>query len=66
LLGLFNANRVISLTDVVLGWIPDNYKGYANIVSNFFTTIWFAKPFPELVKDHGISKRVDLRCGFSK
>jgi len=39
---------------------------YAKSLSTFFTTVWFAKVFPELIKEHGLSKRVDIRCGFSK
>jgi hypothetical protein len=28
--------------------------------------MWFAGLFPDLLKEHGIGKRVDVRCGFSK
>ena len=65
-LGYFNVNKVISLTELVMGWIPDQYQGHAKVIQNFFTTMWFARPFPEVVQEHGLAKRVDLRCGFSK
>jgi hypothetical protein len=47
-------------------WIPDNFKGTAKVLTNFFTTAWFARPFPELVQEYGPLRRIDLRCGFSK
>jgi hypothetical protein len=38
---------------------------YAKVISNFFTTVWFARAFPNMAID-GMSKRLDIKCGFSK
>ena len=66
LIGLFNADKVFSLTEIIIGWIPDSFKNYGPVLQNMFTTLWFSKAFPELVQEHGQMKRVDVRCGFSK
>ena len=50
----------------MIGWLPDSLKTYAHILSNFFTTVGFARFFPDLLKEHGINKRLDIRCGFNK
>lgn len=66
LIALFNANKVISLQETIISWLPDQFQNYANLLSTFFTTTWFAKILPEIVKEHGYNKRVDVKCGFSK
>jgi hypothetical protein len=35
-------------------------------LQNFFTTLWFSRLFPDITKEHGINKKLDVRCGFSK
>jgi hypothetical protein len=66
LIGLFNANKVISLMETIITWLPNQFQSQAKLVSQFFTTTWFARIFPEIVKEHGANKRIDVRCGFSK
>lgn len=46
--------------------MPDQFQTYANIVSQFFTTTWFGKVLPDITKEFGQNKRLDVKCGFSK
>ena len=66
LVGLFNTNKVISMQETVMSWLPDQFQNYGYLVSKFFTTTWFGKIFPELTGEFGHNKRLDVRCGFSK
>jgi hypothetical protein len=66
MIGLFNANKVISLQETIISWLPDRFQTYGNLISNFFTTTWFARALPEVTKEHGLNKRIDVKCGFSK
>ena len=66
MIGLFNANKVISLQETIISWLPDKFQTYATLISNFFTTTWFARALPEITKEHGMNKRLDIKCGFSK
>ena len=52
--------------ETVIGWLPDQFQSFAKVLSNFFTTIYFAKVFPDIVAEGGLDKRLDIRCGFSK
>jgi len=63
---LFNANRVISLMETVIGWLPDRLQTYAKALSAFFTTMGFAKVFPEVAVEYGVDRKLDIRCGFSR
>lgn len=66
LIALFNTNKVFSLQETVISWLPDQFQNYANLLSQFFTTTWFARILPEVIQEHGMNKRLDVRCGFSK
>jgi hypothetical protein len=66
MIGLFNSNKVISLQETIISWLPDKFQTYATLISNFFTTTWFARIIPEITKEHGNNKRIDIKCGFSK
>ncbi len=66
LVGLFNSNKVISLQETVISWLPDQFQTYANLVSQFFTSTWFGKIFPDIINEFGHNKRLDVKCGFSK
>jgi hypothetical protein len=50
----------------VITWLPDQFQQYGKIVSQFFTSTWFGKIFPEIVTEFGHNKRLDVKCGFSK
>ena len=63
---LFNSNKVISLQETIIGWLPDQVQVYAKILSSFFSTMGFTKFFPELAVEYGVNKKIDIRCGFSK
>ena len=65
-MALFNSNRVISLQETIISWLPDQIQVYAKVLSNFFTTVYFGRIFSELTTEHGLNKRLDIRCGFSK
>ena len=66
LIALFNTNKVFSLQETIISWLPDQFQNYANLLSNFFTTTWFSRILPDIIKEHGMNKRLDVRCGFSK
>ncbi len=63
---LFNSNRVFSLQETVIGWLPANLQTYAKVLSTFFSTVSFSRFFPSLQQEHGLNRRLDIRCGFSK
>lgn len=54
------------MQETIIGWLPDSLQTYAKTLTNFFTTLWFARVFPELVVEHGLTKKLDIRCGTSK
>ncbi len=66
LLALFNTKKVFSLTAVLLEITPDNMQNLVKMASNFFTTSFFNPIFPGISKEHGMQKKIDIKCGFSK
>jgi hypothetical protein len=66
LIALFNGNNIFSMQETIISWLPDNVQNYAQLLSTFFTTTWFAKILPDITKEYGYNKRVDVKCGFSK
>lgn len=56
---------MISITEEVMKWVPDNFQAFAKIVSGFFTTTVFSHLFPELLDEYGLNQKIDVRCGFS-
>ena len=63
---LFNSNRVLSLKETIISWLPDQVKIFASAISALFTTSLLSKPFPSLITEYGYGKQVDIKCGFSK
>jgi hypothetical protein len=53
---LFNNQKVISLKQTIIGWLPDSVRVYAKAMSNFFTTVWFVRLFPEIVTEFGAGR----------
>lgn len=66
LMGMFYSKKVYSLTDILLHLAPENMQVLAKAFSSFFSSTTFAPVFPQLQREVGFNKRVDIRCGFSK
>jgi hypothetical protein len=65
-LGVFYSKKVFSLTEQIMKWIPDNLKQYSKILEGFLTTSTIGNFMPQILEEFSPSKRMDLRCGFSK
>lgn len=66
LMGLFYTKEQYSLTEYLLSMMPGNMKQISKMASNFFTSTIFSPAFPQLAREIGHNKRIDIRCGFSK
>ena len=63
---MFNTRHTFSLTETIMKWVPENLKSYAKMIESMMTTSTISYLLPEIVEEFQPSKRVDVRCGFSK
>lgn len=61
---LFYADKPISLSEIIVGFIPETFGAAGTAVRAVMNTQVFAVFFPELKKYK--NKRVDLKCAFNK
>lgn len=61
---LFYADKPISLSEIIIGFIPDSFGAAGVAVRAVMNTNVFSVFFPELAKYK--NKRTDLKCAFSK
>ena len=65
-MGLFYTKDMFSFTELMLDYMPNDMQMVSKLAANFFTTSIFSTIFPDLMREHGANKKVDVRCGFSK
>ena len=66
LMGFFYSQRSYSLLQEFMKRIPGELSKIASIGANLFTTTLLRPIFPQLAKEVGDGRKVDLKCGFSK
>lgn len=66
LMGLFYSQRSYSFMQEVMKRVPGELSKIASVGANLFTTTLLRPFLPELAKEVGDGRKVDLKCGFSK
>lgn len=63
---LLYEDKPISVTDLLLDRLPETFMGAGAAIKAVMNTNVFGLVFPELVREFGNGKRLDLRCGMNK
>jgi hypothetical protein len=64
LFSLFYADKPISLSEVIIGFIPDTFGAAGTAVKAIMNAKIFSVFFPQLKKYN--NNRVDMKCAFNK
>lgn len=66
LFSLFHREKPFSVTELMLDAVPDTFMGAGAAIKAVMNSSLFGLVFPEILKEYGHGKRIDLRCGLNK
>ena len=66
LFAMFNRDKTFSVTEMMLDALPEQYMAAGSAIKAVMNTSLFGLIFPEITREFGGGKRLDLRCGLNK